>query len=70
MSIICLRLVTPELEGALMEVKPGAIPGYLIHGGEQTRLLPTGAFERQGEVLAEVWVPEDMMVLWQMEHAV
>ena len=70
MSVICLHLVTPGLEGALMEVQPGKTPGYLVHDGVQTRLVPTGAFERQGDVMAEVWVPENMMVLWELEHTV
>ena len=66
--IICLHLVTPGLEGALMEVKPGATPGFLVHDGQQTPLVPTGNFEQHGNVEAEVWVPNDMLPLWRLEH--
>lgn len=68
--IICLHLVTPSLEGALMEVKPGATPGFLVHDGIQTKLVPTGTFETNEGIEAEVWVPENMMVLWELEHVV
>jgi hypothetical protein len=68
--IICLRLVTPGLEGALIEVKPGATPGYLVHDGIQTALVPTGSVENHEGFDAEVWVPENMLVLWELEHTV
>lgn len=68
MSVICLHLVDPGLEGALMDVKKGAVPDSLINTrGEQFKIVPTGAFERHGDILAEVWVPEDMLTLWRLD---
>ena len=53
-----------------MEVQPGKTPGFLITHGQQVPLVATGCYERKDGIEAEVWVPEDMLTLWQMEHAI
>jgi len=69
--IICLRLVSNELEGVWMAIKPGSTPQYLIDGqGETTTMVPTGSVEWEGDRCAEVWVPENKLNLWRMEHAI
>jgi hypothetical protein len=67
--IVCLRLVSPELEGVWMEVMPGRSVQYLIDGrGETTTMIATGSVEWEGDRCAEVYVPERMLPVWRAEH--
>jgi hypothetical protein len=68
--IICLRLVSPELEGAWMQIYPGKTPQFLINGFDTITMVPTGSVEWSGQQCAEVWVPENKLNLWKMEHAI
>jgi hypothetical protein len=69
--VVCLRLVDPDLEGRWMVVEADRAPQYLIgRQGVTMAMVPTGAVEWEGSHCAEVWVPEDKLSLWRMEHDV
>lgn len=67
--LIVLRLTGQmDLDGTWMAVRSGRIPRYLVFGGETTTMVPTGDVEWNGDVPAEVYVPEDRLGQWQAEH--
>lgn len=68
MTIICLRLVHPSLDGAWMDIDKMP-PSYIDGKGQLTPLVTTGTVEWEGDKCAEVYIPEDKMLLWRRNHA-
>jgi hypothetical protein len=69
MTVICLRMVHPSLNGAWMDVQ-AMPPEYISPDGRQTPLVTTGSVEWDGDQCAEVYVPENLLNEWRKKHPV
>lgn len=66
--VVVLRLVGGEDEGRWFAVS--GVPRAVRAPGIPIDFVPTGCVEWRDDDAAEVWVPAEMLHVWQAEHMV